>query len=300
MAVCANGGARIFLGLAAAGLLAAGLSGCGKKETPQPGPDPAPAAAAPHSTPAAAAAPGGARLSQPFSDATIADPPDPDVILPDQTLTGKSVGKLYEEVVKTWPNVPLVSPSGKIWSYTATLDTELGPIDIALRTELAPNHVRNFVALAKVGYYDGLVFERVHHQKSDADPNSILEMVEGGCPMGVGTLGWGSIGYWLKPEFNDKVTHEEGSVGACLGETPDSGACRFYICLSKAPALDGERTIFGKVARGLDVVRRISTQPMLNSAEFPDGTHPEHPILIRKVTIQAKEVNPGSEAGEKK
>src|SRR5439155_4576204 len=96
--------------------------------------------------------------------------------------------------------------------------------------------------------------------------------------------------YWLKAEFDDQVKHEEGSVGACLGQGADSAACRFYITLSKAPALDGERTVFGKVTRGLDVVRRISSQPILNSPEFPDGTHPEHPVMIRKVTIQAKEV----------
>ena len=54
--------------------------------------------------------------------------------------------------------------------------------------------------------------------------------------------------------------------------------------------MDGKRTVFGKVTRGLDVVRRISTQPLLNAPEFPDGTRPEHPVVIRKVAIQEKEV----------
>jgi peptidyl-prolyl cis-trans isomerase B (cyclophilin B) len=272
-------------GLVAAGLLVTvGLSGCGKKEEPAAPAEPSPPEVAnPNPAPVAQ------RLSQPFSEATLSVPPDnEEVIFADQTLSGKSVGKLYEEVVKIWDQVPLVTVGGKPCSCVATLDTVLGAIDITLLPDLAPNHVRSFLALVKVGYYDGLVFERIIHQKSDADPGSVLEMVEGGCPMGCGTPGFGSIGYWLKPEFNEEVKHEEGSVGACLGQAPDSAGCRFYITLSKAPALDGERTIFGKVTRGLDVVRRIASQPVLNSAELPDGTHPEHPILIRKVTIQAK------------
>ena len=101
----------------------------------------------------------------------------------------------------------------------------------------------------------------------------------------------GHLGYWLKPEFSKEITHQEGAVGACLGETEDTAACRFYITLSKAPVMDGERTIFGKVTRGLDVVRRISTQPVSNTPEYPDGSRLENPIVIRKVTITAKEGN---------
>ena len=70
------------------------------------------------------------------------------------------------------------------------------------------------------------------------------------------------IGYWLKPEFS-KEEHEAGSVGACHGEEPDTAACRFYITLSKAPFLDGNFTIFGKVVQGLDVVRTIYSQGVI-------------------------------------
>ncbi len=294
MAVCAQRWRRTMLGLTAVGfLIAAGLSGCGKKTEKPAAPADTPAGPANTAAPAVPSTPGNAKLSQPFAEATLAEPPErePEVILPDVTLTNKSVGKLYEQVVKGWDQVPLITADGKHWTYIATLDTELGPIDITMLPDVAPNHVRNFITLARVGYYDGLVFERIIHQKSEAEPSAVLEMVEGGCPVGTGAAGFGSIGYWMKAEFNEQVKHEEGSVGACLGETTDSAGCRFYITLTKAPALDGERTIFGKVTRGLDVVRRISTQPIMNSPEFPDGTHPEHPILIRKVTIQPKEVN---------
>ena len=78
-------------------------------------------------------------------------------------------------------------------------------------------------------------------------------MIEAGGPLGAGDPeDHDSIGYWLKPETDAKVVHEEGSVGAVHGEEPDSAACKFYIILSKAPAdpAGGSYTVFGKVTRG--------------------------------------------------
>jgi cyclophilin family peptidyl-prolyl cis-trans isomerase len=226
-------------------------------------------------------------LQQAFSEATVPYVPDDQEKPVDLTMTGKSVGKLYVEAIQTWDQVKFRTPEGKRISYTATIDTEIGPIEIALLPDAAPNHVRNFVVLARIGYYDGLVFERIYHDQSEVVPGEKVELIEGGCPIGTGQPGLGSIGYWLKPEFSDTLQHEEGSVGACRDETEDTAACRFYITLSKAPVLDGQRTIFGKVTRGLDVVRRISTQPASNTPEYPDGMRPENPIVIRKVTIAA-------------
>jgi peptidyl-prolyl cis-trans isomerase B (cyclophilin B) len=233
-------------------------------------------------------------LQQPFTEATV----DPNSVPEDQerpadlTMTGKSVGKLYAEAVQTWDQVKFRTADGKPISYTATIETDMGPVEIALLPEVAPNHVRNFIVLARIGYYDGLVFERIYHDQSEAVPGEKVELIEGGCPLGTGQPGLGSIGYWLKPEFRDDLHHDEGTVGACRDETEDSAACRFYITLSIAPVLDGQRTIFGKVTRGIDVVRRISTQPASNTPEYPDGMSPEHPIVIRKVTITAKEGSP--------
>src|SRR5262249_43963310 len=159
----------------------------------------------------------------------------------------------------------LVSEGGKPLTYVATLETELGDIAITMRGDVAPNHVRNFVALIQAGYYDGLVFERTILQVNANDPADRLQMIEGGCPVGTGDIRYNSIGYWLKPEFNDRVKHEEGSVGASHGEEPDTAACQFYITLSKAPLLDGQYTVFGKVSRGLDVAHKIFQQPTIKN-----------------------------------
>jgi len=232
------------------------------------------------------------RLQQSFAEATRPEPPEDWQRPPDLTLTGKSVGKLYTEVVRLWDSIRFTTKTGKPITYTAVLDTELGTIEIALRQDLAPNHVRNFVALARVGYYDGLVFERTVHAKSEEQPEVEVEVLEGGCPLGTGDLGVGSLGYWLKPEFS-KEAHAEGTVGACHGQEPDSAACRFYIALSKAPFLDGNFTVFGKVTQGLDVARRIFWLPVRNDPEYPEGDRPEKPVVIRKVTIRTSEDRDG-------
>lgn len=272
--------------------------GCGKPEsaTVQVEPSSSPAAVEPTAA-VVQAAKAEVRLHQTFDEATIAD--QPDQYLPDKTLSGKSVGKLYEQVVKRWNHVSFLTGKGDKLVYTATIDTELGAIDLDLYPEHAPNHVRNFVVLAQCGYFDGLVFERTLTEQAEEDPSSRIELIEGGCPLGTGNSGFGSIGYWLKPEFTEALQHEEGMVGACRSEDPDTAACRFYITLSKAPVMDGERTIFGKVSRGLDVVRRIATQPVLNTPDYPLGDRPQKPVVIRKVTVKVKPAATEAKQGDK-
>jgi peptidyl-prolyl cis-trans isomerase B (cyclophilin B) len=280
------------LGVAAL-VLAFGLVGCGHKQS----------AAEKPGDPQAILAPGGDAgtaehtlavdpvLQQPFAQATVADPPTSDwEVPPNLTMTGKSVGKLYTEVVNRWKDVPFVSPSGKYLAYRATLDTEMGLIEIALRPDLAPNHVRNFVALARAGYYDGLVFERTLHGEIDGQADAKVDWIEAGCPLGTGQIGFGSIGYWLKPELSNAMSHEVGAVGAWHGEGTDMAACKFYINLHPAPAMDGAFAIFGKVTRGLDIAKKIHSLPARNDPDFPDRDRPVKPVVIRKVTIETSEV----------
>jgi cyclophilin family peptidyl-prolyl cis-trans isomerase len=210
---------------------------------------------------------------------------------PDRTVSGKSVYKIYKEVVGLWDTIRFVTPDGKRLDYSATVETDAGEIEIVLRPDLAPNHVRNFVALARAGYYDDLFFDRIVHEEEELEPGKmqVLTAIEAGCPLGTGDPGNGSIGYWLKPEFakpEAKVTHEPGTVGACHGVEADTAGCRFYVTLCDAPFLDGNFTVFGKVTRGLDVARKIAAQPIILDEQDAEGSHrPEKPIKIKKVTI---------------
>jgi peptidyl-prolyl cis-trans isomerase B (cyclophilin B) len=284
------------------------LPGCSRLTEPPPGKgeeaalEPAETPSAPAHEPAAAPKltidP---RLNQTFDDAIRPDPPAEWPRLAETTVTGKSVGKLYTDVVRLWKTITFVTAEGKRVEYSATLQTDLGEIDIALLPEAAPNHVRNFVALARVGYYDGLVFERIVHQESDVQQGVELDLIEGGGPLGAAQPDYDSIGYWLKPEFDKNIKHVEGTVGATRAEEEATAACKFYIIVGKAPeSLNGNSTVFGKVTRGLEVARNIHQQPVIID-ETDGGYHrPEKPVVIRKVIIHTREADGPGANGENK
>ncbi|HEY7313031.1 MAG TPA: peptidylprolyl isomerase [Gemmataceae bacterium] len=238
---------------------------------------------------------------EPFDKVTRGgdDPPPNSNPPPDRTVSGKSVYKVYKEVTQLWDTIRFVTPDGKRLNYSVTVETDLGNIEIDLRPDLAPNHVRNFVALARAGYYDDLFFDRICHEEEEIEKDKVqvLDSIEAGCPLGTGEPGNGSIGYWLKPEFpkaDAKVSHGPGTVGACHAIEADTAACRFYITLCDAPFLDGNFTVFGKVTQGLDVARKIAVQPIIVDDQDTEGSHrPEKPIKIRKVTIHTSVAEAG-------
>jgi peptidyl-prolyl cis-trans isomerase B (cyclophilin B) len=301
----ANRRARALRRLAPLALLAGlGMAGCGKKDAPD---GPRAADAAPADKPAArpdqpaattspakhaASAVAGAddRLHQPFKKAVrAADNPPAEVLQPpDMTVSGKPVFKLLKQVEAAWDGIRFTRPDGSTISYTAVVETGEGTFEIALRPDLAPNHVRNFIALARAGYYDGLTFERARFEKGEEGPP--LEEIEAGCPLGVGEPDKGHLGYWLNLEATDgQALHEDGAVGACRGYEDDSACCRFYVCLCKAPYLDGHYTVFGKVSRGLDVARTIYKKPVANEDRDRDGARrPLTPVVIKSVRIEER------------
>jgi peptidyl-prolyl cis-trans isomerase B (cyclophilin B) len=215
----------------------------------------------------------------PFKDAVILDdPPEKEMRPPEFTHTGRHAVKIFETIANgLWDQVAFTDDARKPIRYQAIIATELGDIHLDLYGDAAPNHVRSFVCLAKSGYYDGMTFYRsVQRKVEDND----IAFIETGCPRGGGDNGSGSIGYWLRQEITTKLTHEEGVLGACRGEDPNSASCRFYLMAAAAPIMDGEFTIFGKVTRGLDVVRTI------NKREVRDFDMLAKPVLIKSVTIQ--------------
>lgn len=269
------------------GVTVVSVVGCGQKPTVPTGAERPPVAmSVPGSTGETASADAAGlprKLNQSFADAVTEGSPGNQQLPPDRTMSGKPTGPLRVEVQKLWDTVKYTSASGKAIVYVATVTTDAGTFKVQMLPEIAPNHARNFICLAKAGYYDGLVFEHLIQQQGDE--NSTLELVEGGCPLGTGEPGIGHLGYWMKPEFDEAVKHELGSFGAFHDDEPTSAACRFYVALTKAPAMDGNFTVFGKVVAGLDIVRTISKTPRAAGSFAP-----EKPVTIRSVTIETQEV----------
>ncbi|THB80755.1 MAG: peptidylprolyl isomerase [Desulfobacteraceae bacterium] len=135
----------------------------------------------------------------------------------------------------------------------AVIETRLGAIKLRFFPEDAPNHVNNFIELAKTGFYDGVTFHRII-------PGF---MIQGGCPNSKerdrSKHGMGGPGYALKAEFN-KLPHTPGTLSMARSRHPDSGGSQFFICAAHASHLDGKYTVFGEVVQGMDVVNKIVAQ----------------------------------------
>jgi cyclophilin family peptidyl-prolyl cis-trans isomerase/HEAT repeat protein len=121
----------------------------------------------------------------------------------------------------------------------AFVETTRGTIEIELDVVQAPLTVRNFVELAKSGFFSGV---RVHR----LIPHFVIQT---GDPRGDGA---GGPGYTIRDELNP-APYVRGTVGMAL-EGPDTGGSQFFITLSPQPHLDGRYTAFGRVRRGLDLL----------------------------------------------
>ena len=126
---------------------------------------------------------------------------------------------------------------------TLIVETSQGTATIALRPDLAPNHVARIKELARSGFYDGTPFHRVIDGF----------MAQGGDPTGTGT---GGSGKKLKAEFNSEP-HRRGTVSMARAQSPDSGDSQFFICFADAPFLNGKYTVWGQVTEGMGNVDKI-------------------------------------------
>ena len=150
--------------------------------------------------------------------------------------------------------------------YQVQLETSLGDLHLDLDPEHAPGHCRNLIGLARIGYYDGLIFHRII-------PGF---MIQGGCPDG---NGMGGPGYKVDAEFN-ATPHVEGVLSMARSSDPNSAGSQFFVCLDESSYLDNQYTAFGKATEeSLAVLKAIG-------AVKTDGSdRPLEDVTIKKATV---------------
>ena len=130
-----------------------------------------------------------------------------------------------------------------------------GTVEIALRPDLAPQHVARIVALAREGAYDGVAFHRVIEgfmaQTGDVAHGTREQYASGLAGTG------GSALPDLPAEFSD-ASFERGTVGMARSMDPNSANSQFFIMFAPAPHLDGQYTIVGEVTSGQEVIDALA------------------------------------------
>ena len=161
--------------------------------------------------------------------------------------------------------------SKKVANRIAVFETNKGTFEIELFEDKTPITTKNFIDLAEKGFYDGVVFHRVIDGF----------MIQGGDPDGTGM---GGPGYTIDDEFRSDLTFDgEGILAMANTGMPHTGGSQFFVTLAKTPWLNGKHTIFGKVVKGMDVVRTIGH----SEVDFQD--RPLDTVTMKKVTIKDAE-----------
>ena len=125
------------------------------------------------------------------------------------------------------------------------MELKSGTVKIALREDLAPNHVERIKQLVNEKFYDGIIFHRVIDGF----------MAQTGDPTGTG-MG-GSDYPDLRAEFSGEA-FKRGTLGMARSQHPDSANSQFFICVQDSSGLNGQYTVFGEVVEGMEHVDAIT------------------------------------------
>ena len=151
----------------------------------------------------------------------------------------------------------MVAPA---FSPHAFIETDKGIVEIELAVLDAPLTSRNFMTLARKGFFNGVAFHRIV-------PDFVAQV---GDPRGDGE---GGPGYTIRDELNQRP-YLRGTVGMAL-DWRDTGGSQFFITHSPAPHLDARYTVFGHVVAGMEVVDRLLPWDVIRRVRIRDGVNPE-------------------------
>jgi peptidyl-prolyl cis-trans isomerase A (cyclophilin A) len=166
------------------------------------------------------------------------------------------------------------------------LFTSSGEIDISVDRVHAPKTAANFLTYVRRGAFDGGTFFRTVLTQPDNQPHNAVKIDV--------IQATNRSGFKPDPPVAFEATsktglrHRDGTVSMARDPALDSAQTDFFICIGDQPSLDdgGHRSAdhrgfaaFGRVVRGMDVVRAIHDAPHHDQSLKP-------PIVIRRAVIR--------------
>ncbi|KAJ9188701.1 hypothetical protein P3X46_000071 [Hevea brasiliensis] len=149
------------------------------------------------------------------------------------------------------------------------LHTTMGDIHMRLYPEECPKTVENFTTHCRNGYYDNLIFHRVIKGF----------MIQTGDPLGDGTGGQSIWGREFEDEFHKSLRHDRPFTVSMANAGTNTNGSQFFITTVATPWLDNKHTVFGRVAKGMDVVQAIE------KVKTDKADKPYQDVKILNVTV---------------
>ncbi|KAL8094912.1 hypothetical protein AgCh_036429 [Apium graveolens] len=164
-----------------------------------------------------------------------------------------------------WPSIEEGPPE-------VTLETSMGSFTVEMYYKHAPKTCKNFIELSRKGYYDGVKFHRIVKDF----------IVQGGDPTGTGRGGQSiyNNGGKFEDEIHPKLKHTGAGILSMANAGPNTNGSQFFITLAPTQSLDGKHTIFGRVCRGLEIVKR------LGSVQTDNNDRPIHDVKILRAVVK--------------
>jgi peptidyl-prolyl cis-trans isomerase A (cyclophilin A) len=163
------------------------------------------------------------------------------------------------------------------------LQTDLGEIELRLDQVRAPTSAANFLRYVDAGHYDGGRFHRTVRLDNQPDNDILIEVIQAGVSRARAADDFNTIP--LERTNRTGLKHTDGAVSMAR-DGPDTATSDFFICIGDQPELDfgGRRNpdgegfaAFGRVVRGMEVVRAIQDAPAAGQSLTP-------PVIIRRAS----------------
>jgi peptidyl-prolyl cis-trans isomerase A (cyclophilin A) len=147
------------------------------------------------------------------------------------------------------------------------IETELGDIEVELDAAKAPRTTANFLKYVDGKFYDGGRFHRTVTPDNQPKNKTKIEVIQAGTNPKKEKEDFAPIK--LERTKDTGLAHKDGTISMARDE-PDTATSDFFICIGDQPELDfgGKRNpdcqgfaAFGRVVKGMDIVRKIQKSP---------------------------------------
>jgi len=164
----------------------------------------------------------------------------------DRYIAEQSVDK-SDDAWKTRLNRPPQVEFDSSHSYFWHISSNVGDLKVRLMPEVAPMHVSSTLYLARLGFYDDVIFHRVIDGF----------MAQGGDPLGRGT---GGPGYQYDGEFDPAARHDRPGLLSMANAGPGTDGSQFFLTFVPTPHLDDRHSIFGEVVEGMETLQALEAR----------------------------------------